>query len=297
MNIKFIRIFSLLSLLAIISTACFFSSANSNQLDPAAQTAAAETVVAFAVQTQFAQLTSEAPTLQEASPAPPEAPTQPPAPTATDTPTPEPSLTPTPVSPAVVVSKNTNCRTGNAKNYDNVGALLVGEQADVLARDSGDYWYVRLPSGKMCWLWGEYATITGDTSHLPVFTPPPSPTPAPAFTFSYRGLGISAGNQCLLFDVKNTGGIVWESFRLEAQNTTQGVGGSITRDNFSNYDNWCASTGGPASLSVGESGTAFSIITMASNPSGNNGTAELKLCSQNGLAGQCLTQTINFTFP
>jgi hypothetical protein len=297
LNNKPVRVAIPLGIVILVSSACFFPNNSATQLGSIAQTSAAETVVAAVVQTQLMQLTVAPDTPPALAPTLPETPTQPALSTSTLTLTPEPRLTPTSQKPIITVSKNTNCRTGNAKNYDYVGALTTGEQAEVLARDSGNYWYVRLPSGKMCWLWAEYATITGDTSQLPVFTPPPSPTPAPDFAFSYRGLGIGPGNQCLLFDVKNTGGVVWESFRLEAHNTTQGVGGSITHNDFTNYDQWCASKGGPASLTAGSTGTVHSIISMPGNPSGNGGTAILTLCSQNGLAGQCLTQTVNFTFP
>jgi hypothetical protein len=296
MNKKSLRVMSLLGIVIFISSACFMPWNNAAQLDLAAQTAAAETVVAAVVQTQVMQLTIEPDTPPALAPALTETSTQLSLPTSTLTLTLEPSLTPTPPKPIITVSKNTNCRTGNTKNYDYAGALLTGEQAEIIARDSGNYWYVRLLSGTTCWLWGEYGTITGDTSSLPVFTPPPSPTPAPDFTFSFRSLGVGAGYQCLLFDVKNTGSLTWESFRLEAHNNTQGVSGTISRDEFTNFDQWCSPAGGSASLAPGSSGTAYSNISMPSNPAGNSGNAILTLCSQNGLAGQCLTKTINFTY-
>jgi hypothetical protein len=296
MKNKPMRLASLLGIAIFISSACFFPGSNADQSDPAEQTAAAETVVAAIVQTQLMHLSVEPVTPQAGAPTLPDTPAPPILPTSTSTLTPEPSLTPTAQKPIIIVSKNTNCRTGNAKNYDYVGALLTGEPAEILARDSGNYWYVRLPSGAMCWLWGEYGVISGDPSTLPVFTPPPSPTPAPDFTFTYKSLGVGPGYQCLLFDVKNTGSLTWESFRLEAHNNTQGVGGSITRDEFTHFDQWCAPAGGPASLTAGSSGMVYSTITMPSDPAGNSGTALLTLCSQNGMAGQCLTRTINFTY-
>jgi hypothetical protein len=68
----------------------------------------------------------------------------------------------------------------------------VGETAEVVARSSaGNYWYIVNPDlpGEFCYLWGEYATVAGDTAVLPAFTPPPSPTPTntstPTPTASY----------------------------------------------------------------------------------------------------------------
>lgn len=118
---------------------------------------------------------------------------EPPGSAATDTPEPEVatptitltptiSLTPTSEVPTVSVSVDTNCRFGPGNVYQYLGALLVGESAEVVARNSaGTYWYIRNPdiAGEFCWLWGEYATVSGDTTRLPVFTPPPTPTFTP----------------------------------------------------------------------------------------------------------------------
>ena len=77
----------------------------------------------------------------------------------------------------VTVSVNTNCRTGPGDDYPIVGALVVGQTAEVVGRSaSSDNWIVKLP-GKTttCWLWGYYATVTGSTSGLPIVAPPPIP--------------------------------------------------------------------------------------------------------------------------
>jgi len=90
------------------------------------------------------------------------------------------TLTPTLEAPMASVSTNTNCRTGPGTIYDIVGALLVGEQAEVVGREEyGNYWIIKNPDGTgECWLWGYYATVTEPTDGLLVYTPPPTPTPA-----------------------------------------------------------------------------------------------------------------------
>jgi hypothetical protein len=98
--------------------------------------------------------------------------------------------TATPAVPLVSVSTNTNCRTGPGVVYAYRGALLVGETAEVVARSTaGNYWYIVNPDnpGEFCYLWGEYASVAGNTSVLPAFTPPPSPTPTytPTATATY----------------------------------------------------------------------------------------------------------------
>src|SRR5215207_9665958 len=121
---------------------------------------------------------------------------EPPTLTPTETLTPIPIFTSTSAIPQISVSVATNCRVGPGRIYDRVGALVVGQVAEVIGRDStGNYWYIRDPnsSSGFCWLWGEYATLTGNTSALPMFTPPPTPTPSPNFEVDYGGKDTCAG--------------------------------------------------------------------------------------------------------
>ncbi|MFZ5821695.1 MAG: hypothetical protein ACOYYJ_17495 [Chloroflexota bacterium] len=92
---------------------------------------------------------------------------------------PSPGLSPTSALTMVTVSMDTNCRSGPGKVYDHLGALLAGEQTEVVGWDGvGEYWYVKNPDqpGGFCWLWGQYATLTGDWKSLPQVAPPPTPT-------------------------------------------------------------------------------------------------------------------------
>ena len=128
---------------------------------------------------------AEEQTNEEAQPAPEE-----PTPTPSPTNTPEPTPTFTVAVPQVSVSVDTNCRTGPGQIYDWVGALVVGEVADVIAvpMDPRDYVVIKDPDGGRCWLWLEYATVTGDIAGLPQWEIPATPTPVPG----------------------SIGGIVWE---------------------------------------------------------------------------------------
>lgn len=104
--------------------------------------------------------------------------------------TPDPNLAPT-TDPAantaplattssavtLTVSQNTNCRSGPSQDFDEVGSLGPGQIAEVIGKDTfNNYWVIKLPdgSGKTCWLWGQYATVTGDPSKVAdVATPTP----------------------------------------------------------------------------------------------------------------------------
>jgi uncharacterized protein YgiM (DUF1202 family) len=99
--------------------------------------------------------------------------------TATVTLTPTITLTLPPSVPMVSVSVDTNCRTGPGVNYDLLTGLFVGERAEVVGKYttvSPNYWIIR-KGAVTCWLWGQYATVEGNTANLPEMVPPPSPTP------------------------------------------------------------------------------------------------------------------------
>lgn len=106
---------------------------------------------------------------------------QPPAEQFTATPefTAAPDSTATPSVPQVSVSTNTNCRTGPSTQYDLIDALVVGQTAEVVGKNAiTNYWIIKRPNGSgNCWLWGEYATVSGNTANLPEYPVPPTPTP------------------------------------------------------------------------------------------------------------------------
>jgi hypothetical protein len=126
-------------------------------------------------------------------------------PTSTSTPTltiPTDFATATPQVAQIIVSVTTNCRSGPGKAYAYQSALSRGVTSEVLAVDpTAKYWYIPNPEspGNFCWVWGEYATLSGNTAALPVYTPPPSPTatitlePAAA-TKAASGSGGSGGS-------------------------------------------------------------------------------------------------------
>ncbi|MBI2332675.1 MAG: hypothetical protein HYU84_11045 [Chloroflexi bacterium] len=92
----------------------------------------------------------------------------------------------TPSVPQVTVTTDTNCRTGPGKQYDNIGALLVGQVGIVVGKNtSTGYWIINNP-GKTgtCWLFPQFATVSGNTANLQEYSIPPTPTPSPTPTFT-----------------------------------------------------------------------------------------------------------------
>lgn len=152
--------------------------------------------------------------------APPETITSTPLPTAS----PLPALTSTPI-PYVVITGNTNCRFGPDSVYDWLYTYLAGDQAQLLGKNADEsFWFTTDQNGVIpdCWLWGNYATPVGDTSSLPVFTPPPTPTPRPDFEISYSDYDGAGGDAWLWFKIENTGSVKWESALVYAKNTATG---------------------------------------------------------------------------
>ena len=80
----------------------------------------------------------------------------------------------------VTVSSDTNCRTGPTTDFDVVLTMHPGTTATVIGKYTpGNYWIISNAAGGSCWLWGQYAQVTGETSSLPDYPAPPPPTAQP----------------------------------------------------------------------------------------------------------------------
>ena len=280
------------SLLLIASLACALPSAVPATGDPNIfGTFIAQTVAAALTQSA---VPSMAPIVM-ASDTPlftttPEPPTLTPTVTLTSTPI----FTSTPVIPQISVSIATNCRVGPGKVYDRVGALLVGQVAEVVGRNStGNYWYIRNPSssGNFCWLWGEYATVTGNFTNLAVFTPPPTPTPTPNFALDYGGKDTCTGWWVDL-DLYNNGGITFKSVALTLRDTVTETVLTMYADGFTDKDG-CLDSVTRDNLHPGAERT-ISSPAFSYDPTGNKLRATVTLCSNTGQNGTCVTQVIEF---
>jgi len=122
----------------------------------------------------------------------------------------------------VTVSTDTRCRSGPGDAYPILGALTVGQTAQVVGRSaSSDNWIVRLPGQtSTCWLWGYYATVVGDTSLLSIFDPPPTPTgySPTATTQQFINITLVNNSSISIFAVyiRDTGDPSWGTNELGA---------------------------------------------------------------------------------
>jgi len=287
---KPVPILAFVAVLMLATAAC-----NSNVVstpDPnSINTAVAQTIVAIQIQSAVPGIPITGPETVTPFPSVTASPTLSP----TVTLTPSPVFTATPTVPLISVSVPTNCRVGPGKAYQRVGALLVGEFAQIYGRDAaGNYWYIANPdvSGGFCWLWGEYATLAGNTIALPIFTPPPTPTPIPAFGASYAGLESCNAAWWVEVRLENTGGITFRSVLFSVADSSTNTTLSLSDNKFTNI-NGCTSSESSSTLVPGEK-LLLSSPAFAYDPTGHNLRATVTLCSDLNVNGQCVTQVFEF---
>lgn len=257
-------------------------------------TQVAQTIDAALTQTQLAQVPTMAPILLPTSTPPsPFVPSPLPA-TPSATLPPIILFTPTPSIPQISVWVDTNCRVGPGKVYDRVGYLLVGQVSEVYGRNSnGDYWYIRNLNNNTvyCWLWGEYAVVSGNVAALPIFTPPPTPTPMPNFIATYVGTDSCTG-WWVDIRMENTGGVTFRSSTLTVRDMETGISLTQYSNGFTD-NNGCSETSTIDALSPGNrKGVSSPAFTY--NPSGHEIRATITLCSNTNQSGTCVTQVIEF---
>ena len=293
-------------ILSIVVLACALPTITLQDSD-AISTAAAQTVIAGFIESALSATLP--PTLQEpVFTFTPESPTFSPTPTLTSTQTLTATIafTSTPAVPQLSVSVPTNCRNGPGKVYEREGALLVGETAQVYGRDpTSRYWYIRNPDrgSEYCWVWGEYATITGNTTFLPVYTPPPTPTPtftpvptftptpSPDFEAAYSSLDTCVGWWVEII-LQNTGSIPFKSMGITIKDTDTDIVIANYVDGFTDI-NGCLSSTSRDTLDPGKT-YVVSAPALNYDPSGHKLRATIILCSDFGQSGTCVTETINF---
>jgi len=207
-----------------------------------------------------------------------------------------PTSTLTPAVPMVSVSVETNCRSGPGLAYDILGVLQVGISAEVVGQVAGGgSWIIRLPSNPaiICWVWTQYATVVGNTSGLPFYTPPPTPTPGITYTVVYTGVVNCGGLYGFRFNITNNGSLTWQSIRITVTDNTVPAVFVHTQDNFRSFSG-CVLELDQQDLTPGETGPVASVSPghFAYNPAGHSFTVMFKLCSENGLAGTCVEKTI-----
>jgi hypothetical protein len=288
------RIFLIVDLLILLSIACNvpIMASQSNQEKPPGfvETSVAETMRVLDVsqgqngngqsdQTDDEATETDTPEITDTSTL---------TPTVTDTPTPEVAM--------IYASANTNCRTGQGTDFSWLTTLLAGDEAEAVGIDtSGEYWYIRRPDqpNSFCWLWGKYATPSGPYESLPVYTPVPTPTPGFEFKLTYSGITQCTSNWLVQFQIENIGSFTLESWESSGTDNSGGLINSPNQqDKFYHFNN-CSVISSQNDLTPGE-GSYLNAI-FSGDSSGHNLTINIKVCSENGMAGECFNKTFDIT--
>jgi hypothetical protein len=303
------RLFSLFLVGAFLLAACGLGNAT---LPAALQQQITETMQAVGTDAQ-ATMQAAAPT--SAPPTNPPAATETSMPTATLAPTeapppteiPAPTETPAPVVTPISgptsgpsgeiahVDQNTYCRTGPSMDYSSMFIALAGTDLNIVSQTTiSSYVIVQNPknSAQTCWLWTHYVNVNGDISSLPVVTPPPVPTQEVNFVLAFYRVEVCT-NWAPAFKIVNTGSKTLQSYKIAVKDKTTKT--TETRsNNFFDKRNGCSVSKDIQYVDPGLTGFIYSAY-FTFDPSGDDMTATITVCTHDDLAGNCETQTINFT--
>ncbi|PKN98738.1 MAG: hypothetical protein CVU42_11010 [Chloroflexi bacterium HGW-Chloroflexi-4] len=222
----------------------------------------------------------------------------------TETPTPQPTatseFTATPDKVTLTLSKDTYCRNGVFAKSPFVALMTAGRTYDVLAVDPNNQaFYVVEPDHTFtyCWLWGEFATVSGDVASLPIYTPQPLPTPTktatvgPDFSVSYIGQQVCGADYYLRFSIKNNGSKTWQALQI---NTTDNFNNAVTPYNNTVFVDYVGCTAGVSESDLAPGENSNVAVKISGDPTGHSMTATIILC-QTDASGGCNPKTINFT--
>jgi hypothetical protein len=221
--------------------------------------------------------------------------------------TPTITQTPTPEGVFLVLSQDTYCRVGGPySSFKVVVTVKAGDKVEVISQNpEKDSYYVKNPyqGNSTCWLWGKYATLTGNVGGLPIATMQPTPTPTntptptPGFTVTYSGLEHCGANYAFKLFIRNTGGLIWQSINLTGSDTTTAFAFNQSLNVFKEYAGCSTSTqqddltpGEESYVLNTESGQFFNY-----DPTGHPISLTVTLCSTDGLAGTCKSIPVTFT--
>lgn len=217
---------------------------------------------------------------------------------------------------SVSVSNDTNCRGGPNTNYGIVTIVRVGDVYEVVGQyQSGPYVIIALNNGTECWLWLEYATITGDISDLQVYNPLPEPvsaatsTPTMPFVLTHYGFNeCGNGVYLAIVTLQNNSSEAFKSVYVKLIHLRSGGG---THSMFSETNNapflsdpyqcpggsWDYLVPGASQLDPGNTAYISLLANQRSSAFGENVEATIKVCTRDDLKGQCYEQVIIFQLP
>ena len=111
--------------------------------------------------------------------------------TATETPMSTSTITPsfTPEPAILTLTKDSVCMTGASWNHSVHHYVNSGSEYSILGQlINRSWWLVGAQDEQSCWVFGEYASVSGNIQAVPVMTPPPLPSETPTVTPETPGI-------------------------------------------------------------------------------------------------------------
>ncbi len=213
---------------------------------------------------------------------------------ATETLTPLPTDSPTPEPVTAEVARESNCRIGPAGNYALVATYKIGQKLEILGKDLGNgYIFVKNPDKpeEQCYMLASSATIIGDLSVLPKFTPPPSPTAGVSFKATFKKFDICKGSNFALFIIENTSSLPYRSAYIKVTDLKTNKSVEQVVSAFDLYVG-CVLAKNIAPLDPGGSG----YLTSPPLPPGATNDklrAVIQVCTEKALQGFCIIQSVD----
>jgi hypothetical protein len=202
----------------------------------------------------------------------------------------------------IIVSVNTNCRTGPDKAFPVEGSLLAGHSTTVHGIDpTGQYYYIRNPDPgrEYCWLSAKYATVGGAVSLLPVMTSMPTPTatvtltPIPGLNVNFSTLENCGHSWWVNLELINKGEATFTSVLIKLKEPFKGQTVSTGSDGFSNAIG-CGTPIAPVPTLEPNGSVIVSSASIGKNPTGKKLVVTVSVCTDPGGVGTCLTRTLIF---
>jgi hypothetical protein len=207
--------------------------------------------------------------------------------------------------PTIQADVDTNCRMGPSKDYPRLGYLLVGQQSTVHGRNNDPgkpWWFIENPKkpGNYCWVWGETTRVQGDTSLLPIITPPPPPTPTPTDTpqleVFFSNIHDCGGVATATFQVVNNSAIPIRSTVMALTDLDTSLtlyGPDINNSPFLTAANSCP----PGTNTLPASNTGYISGPLGLVLAGHTIKADIQLCTEPGQGGECTPFSVQFVIP
>ncbi|MDA1330329.1 MAG: hypothetical protein DWG76_05450 [Chloroflexi bacterium] len=207
------------------------------------------------------------------------------------------------IEPQLISPRGAACRIGPNAAFAKAADLGAGEAIAVIGRSSdGEWWQVPKPenAGETCWVfWDSDLDFLGDVYNLPFIDGPalptntPAPTRPPGISLNFIQENTCSGSVFFMIAVTNTGPETYESSLINLVDVT--AGGQLASSDGNNEFLLTRSSCPKGASTLGSGETAYLAIASGAAPNGNTLRVTVRLCTENGLRGNCISSNTQFS--